>query len=564
MASSATLPKQAPSPEIVVVRGTSFERYPLSKDKISIGRRADRDIVLTEPHVSRDHACIEVDGGSCYIVDLGSTHGTFVNGERIQRHLLSPGDRIDVGGQSSTYITFGSALTAFTPQPPQQPQQPVAAQFLSQFAGLKSSPAAEDARELETLRMFMEAARTLNTSGVVTDVLITLVETALRLTRAERGFVFLYDEAGTLQLAAGRNDRGIDLSEAKGISRSMLYEAGKTASEFLVTETGDDPTLAGRQSIIAHDLRTIVCIPLRKSQFRQSDAVNGNGSGVMGVLYLDSHLLTGKLSSVSKELLRAISREAAALVDNAYLAKAEQDALAYQRELQIASTIQQSLMPRIPSVPFATVEARSLPCRDVGGDFYDVITVPGSMTVIVADVSGKGVSAALLASVLQGAVYPLILQGVALNKIAEMLNLYIYNRVMGQKYATMVMARLSEDGTLEYINCGHVPPVLCSAGEVKRLPNGNLPVGLLVPAVFEADTIRIARGDKLMFVSDGVVEAEDAAGEFYMDERLENAVRCECTVDQLFASLNEFCAGVPLKDDCTALQLSYDGEIAET
>lgn len=558
MASSAPLPKQAPGPEIVVVRGTSFERFPLSKDRISIGRRADRDIVLTEPHVSRDHACIELDGASCYIVDLGSTHGTFLNGERIQRHLLSPGDRIDIGGHSSTYITFGSAMTAFTPQ------QPVAAQLLSQFAGLKSSSAAEDARELETLRMFMEAARTLNTREVVTDVLLTLVETALRLTKAERGFVFLYDEVGTLQLAAGRNDRGSDLSEAKGISRSMLDEAGKTASEFLVTETGDDAALAGRQSIIAHDLRTIVCIPLRKSQFRQSDAVNGNGSGVMGVLYLDSHLLAGKLSSVSKELLRAISREAAALVENAYLAKAEQDALAYQRELQIASTIQQSLMPKIPTVPFATVEARSIACKDVGGDFYDVITVPGSMTVIVADVSGKGVSAALLASMLQGAVYPLILQGVALNKIAEMLNLYVYTRVMGQKYATMVMARLSDDGTLEYINCGHVPPVLCSAGEVTRLPNGNLPVGLLVPAVFEAETIRISNGDKLMFVSDGVVEAEDASGEFYMDDRLEDAVRCECTIDQLFASLNQFCAGVPLKDDCTALQLSYCGESTGT
>lgn len=554
MAASAPIRHPGLEPELLIVRGTSQERFPLSKPQITIGRRADRDIVLTEPHVSRDHANIILDGGDCYVVDSGSTHGTFVNGKRVQRCLLNPGDRIDVGGHCNTYILFGSSMTALA-QPLAEISKPASApQFLSQIAGLRSSSA--EARELEMLRMVMEAARSLNTSGVLTEVLESLVEAALRLTRAERGFVFLCDDNGVLQLAAGRNDRGVALSEAKGISRSVLYEAGKMASEFLVTETQNDAAMAGRQSIIDHDLRTIVCIPLRKSQFRQTET---GETGVMGVLYLDSHSLTGKLSSVSTELLRTIAREAAALVENAYLAKAEQQALAYQKELQIASSIQQSLMEvKIPAVPFATVKARSIACKDVGGDFFDVISVPGSLTVIVADVSGKGVSAALLASVLQGAVYPLILQGVALDRIAEMLNFYVYNRVMGKKYATMIMARIQQDGSLEYINCGHIQPVLCSDGQVIRLQNSNLPIGLLVPAMFSIERVHLKHGDQIMLVSDGVVEAETESGEFYGDERLESELRSSCSVDDLFTSVTRFCAGAPLGDDCTALQLTFN------
>jgi serine phosphatase RsbU (regulator of sigma subunit) len=354
-------------------------------------------------------------------------------------------------------------------------------------------------------------------------------------------------------LAAGRTEHGNALTEAKGISQSVLHDVISSASEFVVSL--GDPAMTGRESIIAHDLRSIVCIPLRKSQFRGGGC---EGHTAMGVLYLDSRIEKGKLPDVSHELIRAIAHEAAALVENAYLVKSEQEALAYQRELAIASTIQQSMMQvKIPSISFAQVEARNISCKEIGGDFYDVIRLSDCVAVVVADVSGKGIPAALLASVLQGAIYPQLRQGLALDQIAEGLNLYVYNKIVGQKYATLLMMKLYENGELDYINCGHVKPLLHSGDSIRSLDNENLPVGLLSPVTFTSGREQLREGDRLLLFTDGVPEAENQDGEFFGNEGLEAALATEFSLDRLFASLDAYRAQTPLSDDCTALYLRY-------
>ncbi|HWR34507.1 MAG TPA: SpoIIE family protein phosphatase [Clostridia bacterium] len=552
MASGTPLPKVTPEQEsryLLVVRGSGQQRIELKGATLTIGRRAGRDIVFPDAHVSREHARIEFGGGGYYVVDQQSTHGTFVNGERVERRLLKPGDRIEFGAPGECCVLFHCE------QPAEEKSR--ARQFLTQVAARPTAGASE----LETLRMFLEAAHALNTSGVLTDVLVTLIDSALRLTRAERGFVFLCDRRGELELAQGRDNRGLVLTEAKGISRSVLREATSTASEFLVTGTEDEAKLAGRQSIVAHDLRTIVCIPLRRSQFRKGENQHLETHGsINGVLYLDSHLIAGKLSSVSHDLLRMLATEAASLVENAQLVKAEQDALAYERELAIASTIQQRLMVvNLPHVPFASIEARNISCKEVGGDFFDVIRLADSLALVLADVSGKGMSAALLASIIQGMVYPQLVQGIPLVKIAEIANRFIYEKVFGQKYATLVLAKLDPFGTLEYINCGHIRPVLVSGDTVTRPSNSNLPVGLVLPATFEGEVVKLHKGDELLVISDGIIEAEDAAGEFFGDERLEQAVAQGCSLEAVFGAVDRFRGCTPLNDDCSVLKLVYRG-----
>jgi hypothetical protein len=416
--------------ELVIFSGDTQSRYLLDKPVVTIGRRPDRDVVLAQAHVSRSHAQIELRNSEYFIIDLGSSHGTFVNGKTTQEKALRSGDRIELGATGGSYLIFREAQ--LRPGSPSTDSRELLSVILSrQTSGDKPG-------ELQLLNLFIEGARALNSSSVLSEVLANLVDVSLRLTKAERGFVFLCKEGGPLELAAGRSERGDTLSEAKGISNSVLNEVIVSASEFVMSM--GDPGMNARESIIAHDLRSIVCIPLRKSQFRDG----GCGvHGAMGVLYLDSRIEKGKLPDVSHELIRAIAREAAALVENAYLVKSEQDALAYQRELAIASTIQQSMMEvKIPSLAFAEVEARNISCKEIGGDFYDVMRLDDSVAVVVADVSGKGVSAALLASVLQGAIYPQLLQGLPLEQIAEGLNLYIYNKIVGQKYATLLMMKL--------------------------------------------------------------------------------------------------------------------------
>lgn len=531
--------------ELVIVFGGTQTYYALAKPVVTIGRRPDRDVVIAEPHVSRNHAQIEQRGSEYFLVDLGSSHGTFVNGQVAQQHCLHGGDRIELGAIGGGYLVFKDS------RPSAHGRTSDSSELLSRIMSRQTS--SDKPGELQMLRLFIEGARALNTSSVLSEVLVTLVEAALRLTKAERGFVFLCKENGPLELAAGRSERGDILTEAKGISQSVLHEVIDSASEFVLSM--GDPGMTGRESIIVHDLRSIVCIPLRKSQFRDGGC---GDHGAMGVLYLDSRIEKGKLPDVSHELISAIAREAAALVENAYLVKSEQEALAYQRELAIASTIQRSMMEmKIPSLSFAEVEARNISCKEIGGDFYDVIRLDDCVAVVVADVSGKGISAALLASVLQGAIYPQLRQGLTLEQIAEGLNLYVYNKIVGQKYATLLMMKLYENGELEYINCGHVKPLLQSSNSIRSLDNENLPVGLLSPVTFTSGRAQLRDGDRLLLFTDGVVEAENQAGDFFGNEGLEAALAAEFSLGQVFTALDAYREHTALSDDCTALFLRY-------
>jgi sigma-B regulation protein RsbU (phosphoserine phosphatase) len=531
--------------ELLIVVGGAQTHYVLAKPVVTIGRRPDRDVVIAEPHVSRNHAQIEQRGPDYFIVDLGSSHGTFVNGQPTEHRCLRGGDRIELGGHGGSYLVFKDS------RPSSLSNSSDSREKLSKIMSRQTS--SDRPGELQLLNLFIEGARALNNSSVLGEVLATLVEISLRLTKAERGFAFLCKDDGQLELKAGRTERGDMLTDASGISQSVLQEVIASASEFVMSM--GDAEMTGRESIIAHDLRSIVCIPLRKSKFRDSGC---DELGTIGVLYLDSRIEKGKLPDVSHELIRAIAREAAALVENAYLVKSEQEAMAYQKELAIASTIQQSLMEvKIPSLTFAEVEARNISCKEIGGDFYDVIHLPDCVAVIVADVSGKGISAALLASVMQGAIYPQLLQGLPLEQIAEGLNLYVYNKIVGQKYATLLMMKLYENGELEYINCGHVKPLLYSEGSIGGLDNENLPVGLISPATFAGGRAQLRDGDRVLLFTDGVVEAENQSGDFFGNEGLEAALASEFSLGKLFAALNAYRGQTPLADDCTALFLRY-------
>jgi serine phosphatase RsbU (regulator of sigma subunit) len=198
----------------------------------------------------------------------------------------------------------------------------------------------------------------------------------------------------------------------------------------------------------------------------------------------------------------------------------------------------------------------------VGGDFFDVVMTGQGLAVLVADVSGKGISAALLASILQGMIYSQLVANMPLEEIASTANAFLCRKVMGQKYATLLLSRLKPDGELEYVNCGHIPPVLVSGGAIER-PAGssNVPVGLLAGAEFQCARIKLPPGGRFVMVTDGVTEAEDAQGEFFGDERLEQSANSTTPYDSIFASVRTFCGDTPLGDDCTILELHYRGPV---
>ncbi|MGA3056122.1 MAG: SpoIIE family protein phosphatase [Candidatus Korobacteraceae bacterium] len=534
---------------LVVVEGTDRRTLVLEHFPFTVGRRTDRDLVMADPRVSREHAQFVRETDGTYIVDQSSRHGTFVNGERVERRKLARNDRVEFGVQGAAYALFS----------PDRSPSSAAQQFLSQFSSWK--PATGAGSDLEMLNVFLEAARKLNTSGVLGDVLQTLLEAALRLTHAERGFVFLRDPDGELRLAAGRDKKGESIHDDSAISRSVLRDAAKSASEFLVTDTDDTGKLAGRESIVAHNLHSVICIPLRKTviQDKVKEGTQPGEQDVQGVLYLDAHFLSGKLSSVSHDILRTIANGAATLVENAALVQSEDAAKRYRQELAIAAEIQQGLMKvTVPEVPFAKVNAVSYACKDIGGDFFDLVYTEGGLSLVVADVSGKGVSAAVVASILQGMLYSQLARDSALPEMIAAVNRFLCDKVGGQKYATLVIARLLGNGEMELINCGHVPPLLVSGDTITRLEDGNLPVGLVAGAEFQATRLQLKPGDRLLLVTDGVTEAEDAAGEFFGMERLES-----CGKDGFAAieqAVTNFRGDTALTDDCTITEMLYRGQ----
>jgi serine phosphatase RsbU (regulator of sigma subunit) len=275
-------------------------------------------------------------------------------------------------------------------------------------------------------------------------------------------------------------------------------------------------------------------------------------------LYLDAQFLSGKLSSVSHDILRTIANGAATLVENASLVQSEDAAKRYRQELAIAAEIQQRLMTvTVPDVPFAKVNAVSYACKDIGGDFFDLVYTEKGLSLIVADVSGKGVSAAVVASILQGMLYSQLARDSPLPEMMAAVNRFLCEKVGGQKYATLVVARLTNNGELELMNCGHVPPLLVSGDRITRLEEGNLPVGLVPGAEFQATRHNLGTDDRLLLVTDGVTEAEDASGEFFGSERLETC--CHLGLVAIEQAVTKFRGGTALTDDFTITEMIFRG-----
>jgi hypothetical protein len=230
----------------------------------------------------------------------------------------------------------------------------------------------------------------------------------------------------------------------------------------------------------------------------------------------------------------------------------------YQQELEIAGQIQQQLMTvTIPEVPYATVKAVSYPCSAVGGDLYDVIHTERGLAIVVADVAGKGVSAAVLASNLQGMLYSQLTRDYPLADVIASVNRFMCERVTFGKYATLLAAYLMPAGELEFLNAGHVAPLLISGTTVQTLQSDNMPVGLIADVKFHSDRIKLKPGDRLIAVSDGITEAMDAQEELFGHERLaEAAVKGFAEVER---ALRAFCGSTPLSDDSTLLELAYRG-----
>jgi len=532
--------REVPATPVLLVYGSRESPSEISHSPYTVGRMPGSDLQLEDAFISRQHAEILFEGGSFYVVDQDSKQGTFLNGSRVTRHKLSKNDAIHFGKLDGPLLLFGVGAAE-------------SRSTLRELLGPLKVDASPNIA-FEKLSWLLEAIRKLNNVGAVHQILTGLVETTLALTKVERGYVMLRDQAsGALKVTVGLSSSGRLLSDDATISHTAIQQALRGTGDFIVTDTLSAESGIRSESVIKQDIRTIICIPLRSRRI-VADIRHGE---VIGVLYLDSRRTSGNLTKVDNDLLKTIAAEAAALVDNAQLAIAEERARRYSEELAIAARIQEKLMPtQLPKIPYATISARFIPCTDVGGDFYDVVAADSHFYVVIADVSGKGVAAAILAQTLQGMVYMQLIADQTLDKIAAALNRYICAKDVG-KYATMIVLRLENNGQLDYINCGQIHPLLRTSKGVLPLSESNLPVGLLENAQFQAHAVKLEPGTRLLVVTDGVTEAEDERGDFFGNPRMEEAFGKSRNLQEFVENLSCFCGTATANDDCTMVEICF-------
>lgn len=521
---------------LVVHDGDKSRTVAIDPLPFTIGRQADRNLILANAQISRQHAIIHHDEDGYFIQDLGSRHGILVNGTRRETARLQDGDRIQLGASEVTLVFL-------------LPQDHSSTRAL--LSRISSTPSG--GTELEKLSLFLQAAQSFNSTRVLNDVLTTMLEYTLRLTGAERGFVFLGENASTLTLESGLSSDGQPLVDDTKISHSILRDAATSGQPFIIGDVSGEGTPIGRESAVAHELRSVIAIPLRG---RSSDRF-------FGVLYLDSRLRTSTLNRVGRDILNAIASEAANLLENARMVQAERAADLLRNELDIAASIQQSLIEReIPTFPYANVAARTSQCTEVGGDFYDIIPLGprdsnDGFVAIVADVSGKGMSAALLAAIIQGMMYAQVKGCTTLTDAFSTVNTFLCSRVSGQKYVTLLALHFRPNGEVEFVNGGHVPPFLVlEDGTSQAITDGDVPVGLIPGAHFHSIRLTVPPGARIVMLSDGITETEDVNGEQFGSTRLPRELASTDPMHAIFAAMHQFSNGAPPHDDCTLLVIN--------
>ena len=534
----------------------SRTRTPLHIFPFLIGRQAGNHLVLRDNRTSRSHARIVREGPDYFVEDLNSRLGIYVNGERVQRHRLTSSDRIDFGLTDCYQLIF--AL-----------EEDEIQRILSHLpTGAPTSQAA--GANLAKLRAVVDVARALQSSLSTEDVLAAVVDAALAVTGTERGFLLLRN-GDALEVSVARDHLGATLGPADlKVPTSIIHRALRNRRELLSMsfDPAEQEGIRPEMSVADLELRGVVCVPLILVRAGSSqDTVAATVDDSVGLLYLDSRRRAADLSAGNRELLQTLALEASTILENARLLEQERAMHRMEEELGIARQIQQGLLPdRLPTEGWFRAAGSSVASHQVGGDYFDVRRcAPDTWCAMVADVSGKGVSSALLASLLQGAFLFASEGTVQIDRVMTRINHFLIDRAKGEKYATAFYCTVDRNGLMRWANAGHPKPLLIRAGDGSVIPlhTTGMPLGMLEIATYGVDEIVLEPGDKVVMFSDGVSEAENAARQMFEKHFLENTIRANAgngaagLHDALREAFDAFMDGEVAGDDLTWLVLEY-------
>lgn len=527
-------------------------RVDITPPRFTIGRSSENDLVVSQMGVSRFHAEVLVQGEEYILNDLDSKMGTYLNGDRIKQDRLTNGDRVQLGGLQGTRLSFhtGDLL-----------------QSLLSFSDARADIGLSLHGFKEVGKLFA-AFRALSSIAVLDDLLALVVDTAIELTGTERGFIMLKEQNRNLNFRCARdnNKRPLDGSCFQ-TSKRVPEDVFKTGRPIFIKDLDFGQVDGSHDFTRQLGLRSISCVPLRyltvRDDFNTSTVAR---TEIIGVLYVDSPNISVKMSETRVDALETLASEAAMAIYNARLYKDSQDKRRFDEQLATAREIQQALLPK-PNRDLGFVRAcsLSLPCYSIGGDYFDYFDLEnGHFGFAVGDVAGKGMPAAILASLIQGMFAAQNLLGAPLASIIRDVNRNLVQRGTGNRFVTFFFGIVDPEGNCTYVNAGHNPPFLLSRnGSIKELQTGGMVLGLFAEAEYETGTVKMQPSDHLVLFTDGVIEALNSDEEEFGLPRLveltqKNAQASATEILSLIKdSVLSFSAHAPQHDDITMMVLGY-------
>jgi serine phosphatase RsbU (regulator of sigma subunit)/pSer/pThr/pTyr-binding forkhead associated (FHA) protein len=529
------------------VRDVLGERIvPVDRNPFSIGRRETNGLRLGGSEVSREHAEIAEEDGRYVIRDRQSRYGTFVNGEAVTECEIKPGDRIRLGRGGGADLVFLAGDEA-------------------RLLTTRSSTGARD--DLRQINSLLEGFRALGSGRVLQEVLALVLDAALEISGAERAFIMLATASNELEfrLARGRDKKA--LTDATfATSRKIPEEVFRTGQAKVVADLLDGAFSDVHMGTVALGIRNVVCVPLNLVQYVESAEARGEDRRI-GVLYLDSREKGNLLSGATKSALETLAAEASSAIENARLYREKLDKAKLEHEMRVAAEIQQALLPKpLSGFRFVEAAAASIPCRSIGGDFFDYLDQDGAkFGFVLGDVAGKGPPAALMSALMQGMFASQVQYADNPAEVVTSVNKALCRRGLESRFVTLMFGIVSTDGLMTYCNAGHNPPFVIGKAGVRRLEIGGPVVGLLEFAPYGTGTVNLDPGDTIIVFSDGVSEAMNSAGDEFGDPRLLAAVEAAgplgagALVDHVITAVRAFTLGAAQSDDITAMVIRYLG-----
>lgn len=544
---------------LVGTDGNRFYSWELNPGQYSLGRKEECDFAVFNNTVSRKHVQIDVtDDSRCFVTDLSSHNGTTLNNESVfEKVEVFVGDRINFGSTDFKISDTGdnikqSTTRATTKLADHDPEKSV---FLSINEVLQPLP--QKVTELpNVLPTIFEMAKTLILPEPKEDMLRRSLGLIAKIIPAERLAILMNDDdSDEVYTAASMNPGNKDMGSLT-LSKTIINDILQNKNAILIGNPLDDPHFAQQQSIIMSNLKSAMAVPL----FDEGT--------VLGILYVDTTNPMHRYNDDYLKLLATFGNIIASRMVNYTLLNIRAERQLIEAELKRASSIQKKLLdipiPKLESFKFHAVQEQ---CRAVGGDLYDFCKLPdGRLVLMVADVSGKGMGAALLMSNILASFRILYSNdNFDLQNAVKQVSTQLFAYSAQEDFATLFIALIDEkNNSLKYVNAGHNPPVhILKNGNFEYLKPSGIMIGAFPGMDWEVHELNLESNEFIAIYSDGVTEAEgeqEQYGEPRMEKRLSECLgkNPEEIASYLMNDINEFVGTCTQSDDVTLVILKKE------